>query len=86
MPAVFAEAGMRPISQAPGMISNALPPPSRVLPEIECRPVRDHLLRTIRKLGREVRRLPGIHLEIEELDRLAIVEPAANDLPAADAQ
>ncbi len=38
---VFAEAGMRAISHAPGMVALTLAPPSRPLPEIECRPVTD---------------------------------------------
>lgn len=36
---IFAEAGLRIISHAPGMIALGLTPPSRPLPEIECRPV-----------------------------------------------
>lgn len=36
---VFAEAGMRVISHAPGMVALKLSAPSRPLPEIECRPV-----------------------------------------------
>src|SRR5580704_12389166 len=36
---IFTEAGMRSISHAPGMVATALAPPSRPLPEIECRPV-----------------------------------------------
>src|SRR5450631_1475681 len=31
-------AGMRAISHAPGMVATAIAPPSRLLPEIECRP------------------------------------------------
>lgn len=38
---VFAEAGMRVISHAPGMVALGLSPPSRPLPELECRPVAD---------------------------------------------
>jgi GNAT superfamily N-acetyltransferase len=38
---IFTEAGMRSISHAPGMVATALAPPSRPLPEIECRPVTD---------------------------------------------
>ncbi len=38
---VFAEAGMRVISHAPGMVTLGLAAPSRSLPEIECRPVAD---------------------------------------------
>ena len=44
---VFAEAGMRAISHAPGMIANAFAPPSRALPQIECRPVTDAMSRTL---------------------------------------
>jgi ribosomal protein S18 acetylase RimI-like enzyme len=36
---IFTEAGMRAISRAPGMLAPALSPPSRLLPEIECRAV-----------------------------------------------
>jgi ribosomal protein S18 acetylase RimI-like enzyme len=38
---IFLNHGMRPISQPPGMLAPALLPPTRVLPEIEMRPVRD---------------------------------------------
>jgi ribosomal protein S18 acetylase RimI-like enzyme len=38
---IFLNHGMRPISQPPGMLAPALLPPSRVLPDIEMRPVRD---------------------------------------------
>lgn len=38
---VFAEAGLRVISRAPGMFAPALSDPSRPLPAIECRPVID---------------------------------------------
>ncbi len=43
---VFAEAGMRVISHAPGMVALELTAPSRPLPEIECRPVTDAASRT----------------------------------------
>jgi ribosomal protein S18 acetylase RimI-like enzyme len=36
---IFAEAGMRAISHAPGMLAPALSAPARPLPEIECRAV-----------------------------------------------
>jgi ribosomal protein S18 acetylase RimI-like enzyme len=36
---IFAEAGMRAISHAPGMLAHALSQPSRPLPELECRAV-----------------------------------------------
>lgn len=36
---IFAAAGLRPISHAPGMQAGALAPPSRALPQVECRPV-----------------------------------------------
>jgi ribosomal protein S18 acetylase RimI-like enzyme len=42
---IFHDAGMRPISQAPGMFASALAPPVRPLPEIECRPVTDSFTR-----------------------------------------
>jgi ribosomal protein S18 acetylase RimI-like enzyme len=38
---IFNDAGMRAISHAPGMLAQALPAPSRPLPEIECRAVTD---------------------------------------------
>jgi ribosomal protein S18 acetylase RimI-like enzyme len=38
---VFAEAGMRVISHAPGMVALSLAAPTRPLPEIECRAVTD---------------------------------------------
>ena len=38
---IFAGLGMRHISQAPGMVAPTLAPPSRSLPAIDCRPVRD---------------------------------------------
>jgi ribosomal protein S18 acetylase RimI-like enzyme len=38
---IFSEAGMRAISHAPGMLTSALAPASRALPEIECRAVCD---------------------------------------------
>ncbi len=38
---IFTEAGLRVISRAPGMVASALFPPSRPIPEIECRPVND---------------------------------------------
>lgn len=38
---VFAEAGLRIISHAPGMVALGVNPPSRALPEIECRAVTD---------------------------------------------
>jgi ribosomal protein S18 acetylase RimI-like enzyme len=38
---IFAEAGLRPISHAPGMVAPALAPPTRPLPRIECRAVAD---------------------------------------------
>ena len=44
---VFAEAGMRVISQAPGMVANAIGPASRPLPQIECRPVADAASRSL---------------------------------------
>lgn len=43
---VFFEAGLRPISQAPGMIATSLASPSRPLPEIECCPVASAPLRS----------------------------------------
>lgn len=43
---VFLGAGMRPISHAPGMMTFALAPPTRRLPEIECRRVTDALSRS----------------------------------------
>jgi ribosomal protein S18 acetylase RimI-like enzyme len=38
---IFNESGMRAISHAPGMLTPALAPPSRLLPRIECRAVSD---------------------------------------------
>jgi ribosomal protein S18 acetylase RimI-like enzyme len=38
---IFNESGMRAISHAPGMLTPGLAPPSRTLPEIECRAVSD---------------------------------------------
>lgn len=38
---VFTGAGLRVISRAPGMVAQALSTPSRLLPEIDCRPVDD---------------------------------------------
>ncbi|HEX5431371.1 MAG TPA: N-acetyltransferase [Bryobacteraceae bacterium] len=43
---VFFDAGLRPISQAPGMIAASLAPPSRPLPEIECCAVKSAPLRS----------------------------------------
>jgi ribosomal protein S18 acetylase RimI-like enzyme len=43
---IFADAGMRPISHAPGMLASALASPSRPLPELECRAVSTPDLRT----------------------------------------
>jgi ribosomal protein S18 acetylase RimI-like enzyme len=37
----FSALGLRPISNAPGMLAAQLAAPQRVLPEIECVPVRD---------------------------------------------
>jgi GNAT superfamily N-acetyltransferase len=42
---IFADAGLRPISHAPGMKADALAPASRPLPVVECRPVADALTR-----------------------------------------
>ena len=42
----FSAIAMRPISQAPAMVAGNLAPPSRPLPEIECRPVRDAATRS----------------------------------------
>jgi len=42
---IFADAGLRPISQAPGMLALDLAPPARPLAPIECRPVADPLTR-----------------------------------------
>jgi GNAT superfamily N-acetyltransferase len=42
---VFAAAGLRPISQAPGMVAPALTAPVRPLPALECRPVADPVSR-----------------------------------------
>jgi GNAT superfamily N-acetyltransferase len=42
---IFNEAGLRPISQAPGMIAATLSPPQRPLAAIECRPVTDLAMR-----------------------------------------
>jgi ribosomal protein S18 acetylase RimI-like enzyme len=42
---IFAEAGMRPISQAPGMLAPGLAPPQRPLAAIECRAVTDAAMR-----------------------------------------
>jgi ribosomal protein S18 acetylase RimI-like enzyme len=42
---IFSESGMRAISHAPGMLTPALAPPSRTLPEIECLAVSDAELR-----------------------------------------
>jgi GNAT superfamily N-acetyltransferase len=41
----FADWGMRPISRPPGMIADALPPPSRTLPKLELRGVDDQAAR-----------------------------------------
>jgi ribosomal protein S18 acetylase RimI-like enzyme len=38
---IFTGIGMRQISQAPGMVAGSLALPTRALPEIDCRPVRD---------------------------------------------
>jgi ribosomal protein S18 acetylase RimI-like enzyme len=43
---VFANYGMRPISQPPGMLAQSLRPPDRELPEIEMRPVADKVTRS----------------------------------------
>src|SRR5579884_757163 len=43
---IFADFGLRPISQAPGMIASALMPPARALPEIEMRPVSGAAMRS----------------------------------------
>jgi GNAT superfamily N-acetyltransferase len=43
--AVLMDHDLRPISRAPGMLTDALKPPARVLPKIECRPVADRTTR-----------------------------------------
>jgi GNAT superfamily N-acetyltransferase len=43
---IFAAAGLRPISHAPGMKASSMPPPTRSLPAIECRAVCDAFTRS----------------------------------------
>jgi GNAT superfamily N-acetyltransferase len=43
--ALLMDHDLKPISQAPGMLAEALVPPVRRLPKIECRPVADRLTR-----------------------------------------
>ncbi len=38
---VFAEVGLRRLTEAPGMITDRLRPPQRLIPAVECRPVTD---------------------------------------------
>lgn len=39
--AIFAEKGLRRLTEAPGMLAERLRPPDRLLPEVECRAVAD---------------------------------------------
>jgi len=43
--ALMIDRDLRPISQAPGMLAEALEPPARPLPKIECVPVADRITR-----------------------------------------
>lgn len=43
--ALLMDHDLKPISQAPGMLAEALAPPVRLLPKIECHPVADRLTR-----------------------------------------
>jgi GNAT superfamily N-acetyltransferase len=45
-PAVFATERLRRLTEAPGMITNRMKPPTRALPTIECRPVCDAATRS----------------------------------------
>jgi ribosomal protein S18 acetylase RimI-like enzyme len=44
--AIFNRCGMRPLTEAPGMYAERLAAPSRILPDIEVRPVADPVTRT----------------------------------------
>jgi ribosomal protein S18 acetylase RimI-like enzyme len=46
VPRIFQRHGMRPLTEAPGMYTEALLPPDRTLPAIEIRPVADEQTRT----------------------------------------
>ena len=44
---LLADRDLRPISRAPGMLADALAPPTRSLPKVECVPVTDRITRQV---------------------------------------